>query len=160
MTPDQIRTAILASPTLRAFIEAGNDSSVAAALTETIQNKKPINWFVLVKLFGTKAGCDIIVRMRGKKNLSGAKAYFAVLSDQLEQVGGGTGGGQGIAVSNLDMSDLVAVYQDLEDEAVLTVPQRATLTTYGQDIVHPTTGEVSDAVAIWRPNGTIGPIPA
>lgn len=156
MTPQEIRTEILASQELRGLIESGQDESVARQLTETMPGKivplriselgllalyaDPTQGETVLQTIEAVAEANPIIRRVLKFMQPGVPESslpdFSLPGVRLALKAP-------VEMGGLGLSDALA--QPLID--AMTVA----------DVVSAI--EVSEAVAAWRPDGKIGPIP-
>jgi len=153
MTPQEIRTAILASSTLRAAIESGQDEQAAKELNRS-QPKESValrlDELGLLELYAQGKYTDAMSVLTA---IRASAIPLAQLVTKFMQPG---------AVRNPDFGTN-AIRKLLTDAApnglALANATVKPILDAGTIEKRVTTNDISDAVSAWRPEGKIGPIP-
>ena len=154
MTPEQIRAAILADPQLRAAIEAGNDQAVADALTPQATPVPTGELYTERALFaelGPLVGESVMSKLESFAATGNSGSSLVARGLRWLQPANG-----GLDFQNADVRLMLA---GLQVAGILTVDEVAALNRLGTRPGTVTPGQVGDAVAPWRPDGKIQPIP-
>lgn len=153
MTPQEIRTAILASTGLRAAIESGNDLFVAKELNR-LQPKERIvlrlNEIDLLELYAPAKWNDALAVITA---LRASAIPLATVVSRFMQAGSTTKPNFGLAPIRTLMTDAAPNGLGLTSQQVKPITDAS--------LVEPrvTANDVSEAVLGWRQDGRVGPIP-
>lgn len=154
MTPEQIRAAILADPQLRAAIETGNDQAVADALTPQATPVPTGELYTERALFaelGPLVGESIMSKLESFAATGNSGSSLVARGLRWLQPSNG-----GLDFQNADVRMMLA---GLQVAGILTADELAALNRLGTRPGTVTAHQVGDAVAPWRPDGKIQPIP-
>lgn len=154
MTPEAIRAAILADPQLRAHIEAGNDQAVAEALTPQATPVPTGELYTERALFaelGPLVGESIMSKLESFAATGNSGSSLVARGLRWLQPANG-----GLDFQNADVRLMLA---GLQVAGILTNDELAALNRLGTRPGTVTVHQVGDAVAAWRPDGKIQPIP-
>jgi hypothetical protein len=154
MTPEAIRAAILADPQLRAHIEAGNDQAVAKALTPQATPVPTGELYTERALFaelGPLVGESIMSKLESFAATGNSGSSLVARGLRWLQPANG-----GLDFQNADVRLMLA---GLQVAGILTNDELAALNRLGTRPGTVTVHQVGDAVAAWRPDGKIQPIP-
>ena len=155
MTDEQIRTAILADQQLRAWIEQGNDQAVAESLTPQA-SPVPTHELYTERAMFAALGPVIAESIMAKLEAFAASGNSgaSVVARGLRWLQPANGG---LDFQNADLKTLLA---GLHVAGILTADELAALGRLGTRPGAVTIEQVADAVAQWRPDGKIQPIPS
>jgi hypothetical protein len=154
MTPEAIRAAILADPQLRAHIEAGNDQAVAEALTPQATPVPTGELYTERALFaelGPLVGESIMSKLESFAATGNSGSSLVARGLRWLQPANG-----GLDFQHADVRLMLA---GLQVAGILTNDELAALNRLGTRPGTVTVHQVGDAVAAWRPDGKIQPIP-
>lgn len=154
MTPDAIRAAILADPQLRSYIESGNDQAVAEALTPQATPVPTGELYTERALFaelGPLVGESIMSKLESFAATGNSGSSVVARGLRWLQPANG-----GLDFQNADVRMMLA---GLQVAGILTADELAALNRLGTRPGTVTVHQVGDAVASWRPDGKIQPIP-
>lgn len=154
MTPEQIRAAILADPQLRAAIETGNDQAVAAALTPQATPVPTGELYTERALFaelGPLVGESIMSKLESFATTGNSGSSLVARGLRWLQPANG-----GLDFQNADVRLMLA---GLQVAGILTADELAALNRLGTRPGTVTVDQIGSAVAPWRPDGKIQPIP-
>lgn len=154
MTPEEIRAAILADSQLRAWIENGNDQAVADALNPQatrVSTGELITERALFAELGPIVAESIMAKLESfaATGNSGASVVARGLR-WLQPVNGGL---------DFQHQGVKTMLAGLHVAGVLAADELAALTQLGTVPGAVTVQMVGEAVATWRPDGKIQPIP-
>lgn len=154
MTPEQIRSLILVDPQFRQWVEAGNDQALADALSP-LAAKVPTG-----ELYTERAVFAELGPIMAESVLSKLEQFAATGNSGASVVKRGllwlkpTEGGL-----DFQHPDVKQLLQGLAVAGVLTSDELTALNSLGLRPGVVSAKEVGDAVAEWRPDGKIQPIP-
>jgi hypothetical protein len=155
MTPDQIRAAILADQQLRAYVESGNDQAVADALTlqaEPVPTHELYTERAMFAELGPLVAESIMAKLEAFATSGNSGASVVARGLRWLQPANG-----GLDFQNADLKTLLA---GLHVAGILTADELAALGRLGTRPGAVTHAQVGEAVAPWRPDGKIQPIPS
>lgn len=153
----QIRSAILASSSLRQLCESGNDATLAGQIAITTPSGYRLNRTGVLNILGPIEGAKAIYRLRTLAAEDSAlkqqsETNWIVLREILETLLDP----EGLDISHPDAATMLTMMVTL---AIVTSEQAAAIGAKGVSVEHPTTDQVTAAVAVWRPDGRSCPIP-
>lgn len=154
MTPEQIRAAILADPQLRAAVETGNDQAVADALSPQATPIPTGELYTERALFaelGPLVGESVMTKLESFAATGNSGSSLVARGLRWLQPANG-----GIDFQN---SDVRLMLTGLQVAGILTSDELARLNSLGTKPGTVTVDQVGEAVARWRPDGKIQPIP-
>jgi hypothetical protein len=154
MTDDEIRAAIISSPELRALIESGNDQAVADALSlnaDPVPTGELYSERALFNELGPIVAESIMAKL--EQFAAGSDSSSSVVARGLKWLQPDQGG---IDFQNLALKQMLT---GLQVAGVLTADELAALTSLGLRPGVVLGADVSRAVAPWRPDGVVAPIP-
>jgi hypothetical protein len=153
MTPQEIRTAILANPELRSAIEIGNDQFVAKELARVQPKDRKelrLNELQLLELYTPAKYADALSVLAAFRT---SVIPLAVILTKFMQPSTTLAPDFGLASIRNLLTDVAPSGFALTNAVVKPIID-ATLVES-----RVTQNEISDAVLVWRPNGKSGPIP-
>lgn len=154
MTIDEMRAAILASPELRAYVEAGDDRSLAEALSN-LAPRIPTGELITERSLFAELGpvlADAILTKLESFASSGAPGSSLIargLGWLAPQAGG----------VDFQHPALLNLLEGLAEANILTVGEFVALSELGTKRQIFDGSQIAEIVAPWRPSGTIQPIP-
>lgn len=153
----QIRSAILANNALRQLCEAGNDVALAAQMSIASPSGYRLNRTGVLNVLGPIEGALAINRLRVASSDTSAlkstnETEWIVLREILEALLDP----EGLDLSHPDAATMLGLMVTL---SIVTSEQAAAIGAKAVSVERPTTDQVTAAVAVWRPNGTVCPIP-
>ena len=146
----QIRQAVLDSPELIAAVETGNDQLVADSVEIDVPNRDKLTRERLRQVFGfTRSNKMIFDAIKAKNGIETEQQYqMSLLVDLLL--------GEGIDLWSSDSQQVVAF---LIQQNILTQSEAQQVSLLKFKKEKPSVADVGLALAPWRPNGKIAPIP-
>lgn len=154
MTPEEIRAMILVDPQLRQWIEAGNDQAVADALSP-LADKEPTGELYTERAVFAELGPIMAESVLSKLEQFAAtgNSGSSVVKRGLQWLKPNEGG---LDFQNPDVRQLLT---GLTVAGVLTSDELTALSGLGLRPGSVSVQQVGEAVAPWRPDGKIQPIP-
>lgn len=154
MTPEQIRSEILADEQLRAWIEQGNDQAVANALSPLAD---PVS---TGELFTERAVFAAVGPIMGESIFSKLESFASTGNSGSSIIKRGLAwlhpSNGGLDFQNADVKQMLT---GLHVAGILSADELAALTQLGLQAGEVTVQQVGEAVLPWRPDGKIQPIP-
>lgn len=150
ITMQQIRQAVLDSPELRAAVEIGNDQLVADTVEVDVPNTAKLTRERLRQVFGFARSSKMIfdAKVKGNGVETEEQYQMSLLIDLLL--------GEGIDLWSSDSTQVVGF---LIQQGILTQPEALQVQSLKIQKAKPSVAEVGLALALWRPDGRIAPIP-
>jgi hypothetical protein len=154
MNEEQIRAAVLADPQLREWIEQGNDQAVADALSPSA-SKVPTGELYTERAIFAELGPIMAESILSKLEHFAAtgNSGSSVVKRGLQWLKPNEGG---LDFQNPDVKQLLT---GLTVAGVLTPDELTALSALGMRPGSVSINQVGDAVAAWRPDGKIQPLP-
>lgn len=154
MTPEEIRATILVDPQLREWIEQGNDQAVADALSP-LASKVPTGELYTERAIFAELGPIMAETVLSKLEqfASTGNSGSSVVKRGLQWLKPNEGG---LDFQNPDVKQLLT---GLTAAGVLTPDELTALSALGMRPGSVSIDQVGNAVAPWRPDGKIQPIP-
>lgn len=154
MTPEEIRAAVLADPQFRQWIEAGNDQAVADALSP-LAAKVPTGELYTERAMFAELGPIVAEAILSKLEqfATSGSSGSSVIKRGLLWLKPNEGG---LDFQNPDVKQMLA---GLTSAGVLTSDELIALGGLGLRPGSVSISQVAEAVAPWRPDGKIQPIP-
>lgn len=154
MTPEEIRAAILVDPQFRQWIEQGNDQAVADALSP-LAAKVPTGELYTERAMFSELGPLVAEAILSKLEQFAAtgNSGASVVQRGLRWLRPNEGG---LDFQHVGVKQLLA---GLTAAGVLTDDELTALSGLGLGPGSVSVAQVGDAVAAWRPDGKIQPIP-
>lgn len=152
MTPEDIRTAVLANQALKSMAESGNDSGIAAAISATVTRDFRLTSGYVLDLFGPLRGAAI---MTGLRAASAVQSELGAALREILRLMDRDSSDAGVNLGHPSMGTILAA---LVGASLVTQQEADTVAQLATKTVHPSVSEVSDALAVWRPNGIVGAI--
>lgn len=154
MTPDQIRSIILASEELKSLAREGRDGELArhAALSESVGIEYRLTSRGVNDIFGLLRGAAIMAALRAKAQE--ATPAGVLISEMLSLMDiRQIGENQGVDLNHADAPTLIGL---LVSEGIITSDEAALVLGKARTLRQPSVDEISAALEEYRPNGQVG----